>query len=154
MPMIDVYAPENLLPTEVDRQLGERLALAVLRAEGVTMPTSLHLNHTAVFIHRMPSSAIHTAATGSARAIRVQVLTPPSAIDRAGQKRLVAEATGIVADLVGDPSQAPLTWVLLAEAAEAAEGGWGMLGTAYGREEFTGLRESIATSRPIDVPRG
>jgi hypothetical protein len=33
MPMIDVYAPSDLLPPGTDRQLGEKLTLAVLKAE-------------------------------------------------------------------------------------------------------------------------
>jgi phenylpyruvate tautomerase PptA (4-oxalocrotonate tautomerase family) len=48
----------------------------------------------------------------------------------------VAEATEIVARISGDPSQAGRTWVLLTE---AAEGGWGIAGTALGREEFAAL---------------
>jgi hypothetical protein len=42
----------------------------------------------------------------------------------------------IVARISGDPSQAGRTWVLLTE---AAEGGWGIAGTAFGREEFAAL---------------
>jgi len=38
-----------------------------------------------------------------------------------------------VTRISGDPTQASRTWVLLTG---AAEGGWGMLGTAFGREEF------------------
>jgi phenylpyruvate tautomerase PptA (4-oxalocrotonate tautomerase family) len=48
----------------------------------------------------------------------------------------VKEATEIVATLSGDATQAGRTWVILTE---AAEGGWGMLGTAFGRQEFTAL---------------
>ena len=68
--------------------------------------------------------------------MRVQVVTPPAALSRDGQKKLVAEATQIVARISGDPSQAARTWVLLTE---AAEGGWGIAGTAFGREEFATL---------------
>jgi phenylpyruvate tautomerase PptA (4-oxalocrotonate tautomerase family) len=48
----------------------------------------------------------------------------------------VKDATAIIADACGDPSQVERTWVLLTE---AAEGGWGMAGTAFGREEFAAL---------------
>jgi phenylpyruvate tautomerase PptA (4-oxalocrotonate tautomerase family) len=48
----------------------------------------------------------------------------------------VAEATKIVAEVAGDPSQAARTWVLLSE---AAEGGWGIAGTAFGQAEFAAL---------------
>jgi hypothetical protein len=90
MPMIDVYAPDDLFPPDSDRRLGEQLTLAILRAESVTSPAPFHLDNTAAFIHR----------------------------------------------ICGDPSQTQRTWVLLTE---AAEGGWGINGTAYGREEFAAL---------------
>ena len=76
--------------------------------------------------------------------MRVQVITPPGALNRDGQKSLVAEATQIIAKIAGDPTQGARTWVLLTE---AAEGGWGIAGTAFGREEFAALagRKSITT---------
>ena len=46
------------------------------------------------------------------------------------------EATEIVTRISGDPTLAARTWVLLTE---AAEGGWGLFGTAFGREEFAAL---------------
>ena len=55
--------------------------------------------------------------------VRVQVITPPGALTRDGQKRLTEEVTEAVAKVSGDPTQAGLTWVLLTE---AAEGGWGI----------------------------
>ena len=139
MPMIDVYAPDDLLPSGSDRNLGEQLTLAILRAEGVTKPAAFHLDNTAAFIHRMDSAAVQTAARGNARAVRVQIITPPGALTRNGQKRLVGDATRIVAEVCGDPTQAQRTWVLLTE---AAEGGWGINGTAYGRGEFRGAGEA------------
>ena len=53
MPMIDVYAPKDLLPAGSDRKIGEALTMAVLRAEGVTAPGRAYLENTAAFIHRM-----------------------------------------------------------------------------------------------------
>jgi hypothetical protein len=47
-----------------------------------------------------------------------------------------AEASAIIADVCGDASQAERTWVPVTE---AAEGGWGIAGTAFGREEFAAL---------------
>src|SRR6476661_10319766 len=136
MPMIDVYAPGDLLPTGSDRRVGEELTRAVLRAEGVSAPGPFHLANTAAFIHRMDPAAVQTAAEAQARTIRVQIITPPGALTRNGQKQLVTDVTGILADICGDPSQARRTWVLLTE---AAEGGWGIAGTAFGREEFAAL---------------
>jgi hypothetical protein len=92
MPMIDVYAPDDLFPAGTDRQLAEELTSALLRAEGVTTPSAAHLANTAAYIHRLDPRAVHTAGTRAARTVRVQVLTPPGALNRAGQKILVAEA--------------------------------------------------------------
>src|SRR3989449_9759066 len=130
MPMIDLYAVADLFPAHADRQLAEELTLALLKAEGVEKPGPTHLNNTGAFIHRMPPSAVNTAATGAARTVRVQVLTPPGAPQRAGQKQLVSEITGLVAKISGDPAQAGRTRVPLTE---AAEGGGGSAGTALGQ---------------------
>jgi phenylpyruvate tautomerase PptA (4-oxalocrotonate tautomerase family) len=141
--MIDVYARRDLFPDGTDRQLGEELTFAVLRAEGVSKPGPFHLNNTAAYIHRLPPEAVHTAATDAARTVRVQVITPPAALNREGQKQLVKEITEIVTKISGDPSQASRTWVLLTE---AAEGGWGLAGTAFGREEFAALAAKAAAA--------
>jgi phenylpyruvate tautomerase PptA (4-oxalocrotonate tautomerase family) len=136
MPMIDVYAAADLFPQGSDRTLAAELTAALLRAEGVTTPKAAHLDNTGAYIHRMPASTVHTAGTDAARTVRIQVVTPPGALSREGQKQLVSEATEIVTRISGDSSQAARTWVLLTE---AAEGGWGIAGTAFGREEFVAL---------------
>jgi len=144
MPMIDVYAAADLFPAGSDRKLAEELTRAVLRAEGVAAPGPFHTNNTAAYIHRMDPKAVHTAATDSARTVRVQIITPPAALSRDGQKQLVKEVTEIVTRISGDPTQASRTWVLLTE---AAEGGWGLSGTAFGREEFAALAAKAAAAR-------
>ena len=144
MPMIDVYAPSDMFPVGSDGKLGKELTMAVLHAEGVTTPGPFHLNNTAAFIHRMDTHSVHTAATDSARVVRVQVITPPNALSREGQKQLVKEITEIIATVSGDPSQKDRTWVLLQE---AAEGGWGLAGTAFGKEEFTDLAKRAAAAK-------
>src|SRR5437773_2642789 len=136
MPMIDVYAASDLFPEGSDRPLAADLTAALLRAEGVVTPGPASLANTGAYIHRMPASTVHTAGTDQARTVRVQVITPPGALTRDGQRQLVKDATEIVARIAGDPSQAGRTWVLLTE---AAEGGWGIAGTAFGREEFAKL---------------
>jgi len=135
MPMIDVYAPGDLFPEGADREIAEGLTLA-LCAEGVQHPAPVQFNNTAAYIHRLNPKAVHTAGTASARTVRIQVLTPPGALNRAGQRSFVADATEIVERIARDPTQAARTWVLLCE---AAEGGWGIAGTAFGREEFAAL---------------
>jgi phenylpyruvate tautomerase PptA (4-oxalocrotonate tautomerase family) len=143
LPMIDVYAASDMFPTGSDRKLAEELTGAVLRAEGVAKPGPFHLNNTAAYIHRMDPLTVHTAATNRARTVRVQVVTPPGALNRSGQRQLVRDITDIVARTSGDPTQANRTWVLLTE---AAEGGWGINGTAYGREEFAALAARAAAA--------
>lgn len=145
MPMIDVYAPADLFPAHADRQLAEELTAAVLRAEGVAHPGLFHRDNTAAFLHRMDPAPVHTASTDRVRAVRIQVITPPGALDRDGQRRLTREATEIVARIAGDPTLAQRTWVVLTE---AAEGGWGIGGTAFGREEFAALTAKAAAARP------
>jgi phenylpyruvate tautomerase PptA (4-oxalocrotonate tautomerase family) len=89
-------------------------------------------------------ATVQAAAQARARTVRVQIITPPRALTRSGQKQLVKDVTGILADICGDPSQAQRTWVLLTE---AAEGGWGIAGTAFGREEFAALAASAAAAK-------
>ena len=142
--MIDVYAPADLFPAGTEGLLGKELTMAVLRAEGVATPGPFHLNNTAAFVHLMDPHAVHTAATNSARSVRVQVITPPAALTREGQKQLVKEITEIVTKVSGDPTLSSRTWVILTE---AAEGGWGLAGTAFGREEFGALAAKAAAAR-------
>ncbi len=136
MPMIDVYAPEGVLPTEVHRHLAVELTRALLRAEGAPA-TDAFLNNIAAYVHVLPASAVHTAAAEGARTVRVQVLTPPGALPREAQRTFVAEATDIVTAVSGHATQRGRTWVLLTE---AADGGWGIAGTAFGRAEFAAAR--------------
>lgn len=144
MPMIDVYAPADLFPADADEQLGTELTHAVLRAEGVAQPGPFHLDNTAAFIHRLPTTAVSTANTPSARTVRIQIITPPGSLNRDGQRQIVREATEIAARFAGDETQAARTWVILQE---AAEGGWGLAGTAFGVEEFTALAKAAAAAR-------
>jgi phenylpyruvate tautomerase PptA (4-oxalocrotonate tautomerase family) len=122
MPMIDVYAPAELLPAGVDAQLATDLTWAVLRAEGVASPGIFELDNTAAFVHRLPDEAIATGGATPARAVRVQIVTPPGALSRAGQRQITSEATELVVAAAGRPVKA---WVILLE---AAAGGWGIDG--------------------------
>jgi phenylpyruvate tautomerase PptA (4-oxalocrotonate tautomerase family) len=135
MPAIDVYLPDDLLPDGGERALAAALTAALLEAEGAPM-ASPYLENTSAYIHALPASAVHTAGTDRAQTVRVQVLTPPGVLHRDAQRQLVARATEIVAEVVGDPTITARTWVFLTE---AAEGGWGISGVAFGREEFAAL---------------
>jgi hypothetical protein len=149
MPMIDVGAPDDLFPDGADCQLTEELNSASLRADGATTPSPAHLAKTAAYIHRWDPRAVNAAGTRNARTVRFQVLTPPGALNRAGQKSFVAEATQIITEIAGDPTQGARTWVLLTE---AAEGGWGIAGTAFGREEFAALASKSSATAATASP--
>src|SRR5439155_12925000 len=136
MPMIDVYAPADLFPAGTDGLLGKELTMAVLRAEGVATPGAFHLNNTAAFIHRMDPRAVHTAATDSARTVRVQVITPPAALTREGQEEPAYDNPDIITIIHDDPTQATRIWAILTW---PARGGSGLLGTALDRQEFAAL---------------
>jgi phenylpyruvate tautomerase PptA (4-oxalocrotonate tautomerase family) len=136
MPMIDVYVPADMLPEGAAPQLATDLTWAVLRAEGVAAPGAFHLDNTAAFVHRLPPGAVATGSAASARAVRVQIVTPPAALSRDGQRQITAEATELIDGAVVADQRPVKTWVILTE---AAEGGWGIDGTAYGEEEFAAL---------------
>jgi len=142
MPMIDVYAPADLFPLDADAEIGRELTLAVLRAEGHTEEVipAFFTTNTAAFVHRLP--IVTTAAEPSARAVRVQIVTPPNSLNREGQRQITREATEIVTRIAG--GSAVTTWVVLTE---AAEGGWGLGGTAFGVEEFAALAAQAAAAR-------
>lgn len=142
MPMIDVYLPADLLDAGADAALVRDLTHAVLRAEGVAKPGPFHLDNTAAFIHRLAPSGVGTASAQPARVVRIQIVTPPGSLKREGQRQITREATDLVARAAGDP--ALKVWVILTE---AAEGGWGINGTAFGIEEFTDLARRAAAAR-------
>ena len=142
MPMVDVYARADLFPPGTDRQLGEELTKAVLRAERLAIPGPFHLNNTAAYIHRMDPRTVQTAATDPARIAQLRIRFHP--MTRDGQKQLVKDVTDIVTKISGDPTLASRTWVLLTE---AAEGGWGIAGTAYGKQEFADLAVKAAAAK-------
>jgi hypothetical protein len=88
MPIIDLYAAADLFPVRTDRVLAVELPGGLRRADGATTPSPLHLDNTAAYVDRLPTTGVHTAGTASARTVRVQVLTPPGVLNRTAQKRL------------------------------------------------------------------
>jgi len=141
MPMIDVYVPAGLIPEGQDTALVRELTLAVLRAEGVANPGRFHLDNTACFVHRLAEECVGTAAGQPMACVRVQIVTPPHALNREGQRQITRDATEIIARSANDDALRQRTWVILTE---AAEGGWGIAGTAFGVEEFTALAKRAA----------
>ena len=73
MPMIDVMPPPEPFPRRCRSTPscgGEELTAALPKAEGVLHPGPTHTNNTGAYIHRLPPSAVHTAAQGDARTVR------------------------------------------------------------------------------------
>jgi phenylpyruvate tautomerase PptA (4-oxalocrotonate tautomerase family) len=71
-----------------------------------------------------------------AKIVRVRATTAAGQLTRQGQRQFVAEATRLVTQAGNDPTLTDRTWVLHTE---IAEGGWGMSGRAFIREDFDAL---------------
>jgi hypothetical protein len=82
---------------------------------------------TVAYVHRLANEAVHTAASGAARIVSVTILTGFGGLDGDGQAMFIADATEIVADVAGDATLPPRTFVVVAEAKQA---GWGTAGVS------------------------
>ena len=72
-------------------------------------------------------------------------MPPRNRIDTTFERlRARGKAAFIAYICAGDPTLAGRTWVVLTE---AAEGGWGMFGTAFGKEEFAALAAKAAAAK-------
>jgi phenylpyruvate tautomerase PptA (4-oxalocrotonate tautomerase family) len=136
VPMIDVYGPADVVPADAVPSSETGSPMRCFAPKGSPRQPPFHLANTAAFVHRLPETAVATAPAGSARVVRVQIITPPGVLSRDGQRQLTADATAIVAEVTGDPGPSQRTWMILSE---ATEGGWGVNGTAFGVPEFTAL---------------
>jgi phenylpyruvate tautomerase PptA (4-oxalocrotonate tautomerase family) len=147
MPMIDVYATENMFSDK--HTLAQNLAKAVMRWEQVP-EIPLFLDNTAAFIHDLPAGAISNAA-GDNNYVRVQVLTPINVLDRDKQLGVVKELTEIIVAAAGDPTLADRTWVLITE---SPEGGWGIDGHANtGADIVAAARAALSVEgQPVPEP--
>lgn len=100
------------------RPARHRPDLGAAAAEGVAAPGAFHLDNTAAFVHRLPAAAVATGSATSARAVRVQIVTPRAALGRDGQRQITAEATELIDAAVTADHRPVKTWVILTEAAE------------------------------------
>jgi len=136
MPMIDVYAPARSVPCGTDRTLAEELTARCLRAEGVTFRrrcTSTHGGLRAPTPHDGgPYGAdricAHRTRPGTHAARRLEP-GGPEAPRRGGDRDRRKDLRRSFA--IPRARGCFLT--------EAAEGGWGIAGTAFGRAEFAAL---------------
>jgi phenylpyruvate tautomerase PptA (4-oxalocrotonate tautomerase family) len=136
MPMIDVYASPGTFSDETG--LATKLAATLMAVEQVP-PISLFKENTAAFVHEVAVANVN----GDAGYVRVQVITNAGALDRDKQLAAARQLTDVIAEAVGDPSQAERTWVILTE---TYDGGWGIAGHANTNEEIIGLaRAQLST---------
>ena len=134
--MIDVYAAPGTFPDPTG--LAARLAATLMAVEQVP-PIALFKQNTAAFVHDVAVANVD----GDTNYVRVQVITNAGALDRDKQLAAAQQLTGVIADAVGDPTQAERTWVILTE---TYDGGWGIAGHANTNEEIVGLaRAQLAT---------
>jgi phenylpyruvate tautomerase PptA (4-oxalocrotonate tautomerase family) len=129
MPMIDVYAPKDLIRDR--HKLAQELARTIMRWEKVP-EIAFFLDNTVAFVHELDAEAYSTAG-GDSSGVRVQVTTNAAALNREQQLGVVKDITALIADAAGDPTLAERTWVALGE---AVPGGWGIAGHAYTNEEI------------------
>jgi phenylpyruvate tautomerase PptA (4-oxalocrotonate tautomerase family) len=139
MPMIDIDLPEGVIPASARHQLVCDLGLALLAAEGLPADGEM-LDGIGLYIHVLPADSVNTLATRGAKIVRVRATTAAGRLTHQGQRQFVAEATRLVAQAGSDPTLTARTWVLHAE---IAEGGWGMSGRAFSREDFDALSAEV-----------
>jgi hypothetical protein len=122
MPVIDIYSPSGLFPAERERDLAVSLMLAALSAEGFPNPSAQIRDVVGTFFHHLP---IHTANAAHAHVVRIHITAAAGGFKVAGLKLFIPEATRLVAEACGDPSQADRTWIYITE---AISGGLGLAG--------------------------
>lgn len=127
--MIDVYAAGGTFADP--KKLAQTLAATLMSIEQVP-DIPMFRKNTAAFVHDLAADRLSNV-DGESSYVRVQVLTNANALDRDKQLAVVRQFTDIIADAVGDPTQAQRTWVLLTE---APDGGWGLAGHANTNAEL------------------
>lgn len=125
MPSIDVHATAGLLDARGEQQLAEELSNIALLAEGLE-PNEFLASKAWVFFHRYPEADV-LAGNGkpAGKVARIQILTSYGRLSVAARSNLIRETTEILCRIVGDPTQAERTFVLLCD---QSEGGWGLAG--------------------------
>ena len=146
MPIFEVTYPEGALTPEARSQLLEDLTTALLRAERAP-DTEFFRNVTWSYVHELPAGCVNAAGQPVEQAtFRIDVTTPEGALSDRRRAELVAGATEVVANVVGEiDGEPPATWVLCKE---IDEGSWGAGGAVIA---FKALREAAAAEREAEV---
>ena len=126
MPMIDVTVSESTIPTESEPVLLSKLAECLLKWEKAT-GNALATANTGAYLHVLPASRV-TAGGKADKVVRIDVLTPPHALNQEQKSGFTSEATAIITEVSGDVNLGKRTWVLIRE---AVDGGWGIAGPAF-----------------------
>ena len=143
MPMIDVYATTPIcFPSGTDRQLGEELTAAVLRAEGCSSPRSvpprqhrcLHPPHGPGHCpHRLHQRRSYRTCPG-----RSLLLPPcPARARSSWSRRSPRSSPGSLATLLRPPAPGCCS-------PKRLKAGGASVGTAFGKEEFAAAAKAAA----------
>lgn len=124
VPLIDLYAPQDVLPGTALSALAGRIASTVNAEEGYA-GSRFAANVTRTYIHEVPAGCLIVGAERPGAPVwRLEVTSPAGSLDAAAKgrvsrdvARLVLEATGEVSD----PAQASRVWCLFHD---IVEGEW------------------------------
>ncbi|KAH8811211.1 4-oxalocrotonate tautomerase family protein [Xylogone sp. PMI_703] len=139
MPVIDVYSPPGLFPADKERDLVVALGLAALRAEGFPNPPSEICDLVGTFFHPRSIYTANAANTAETRIVRLHVTAGSGGFNSAAAESFVTEATRLVAEACGDPSQAQRTWIYITE---TISDGLALGGTIVSKERTRAAREA------------
>lgn len=131
MPMIDVTAPESLIPHSDEGKLLSELTKTLIKYEG-TGSIPQFVSNTGATFKAVPKADM-CAGGEPAQAVRIVILTPPNVLTQKQRQAITTDFTQKVVQLSGKSEVAQHTWV---QFVEAVDGGWGVAGHAYTNAEL------------------
>ncbi len=122
--MIDVYIPEETIPTENHGKVLKQLTDALLKWTDAT-EIPIARDNTMAYLHALP--AAHVTAGGKPAAyVRIDVKVPEVVLSTIERRRgFIADATDIVSALSVGGHDSQRTWVTISN---TVDGGWGLGG--------------------------
>lgn len=135
--MLDVYIPEDALPTGVEKQLLIQLAEILIKHEGADPTDPVARSLAKVWLHR-PAAMLHAGEKPAAPHYKVIASVPQGQLDEERAASVVADiTTAILAAEDGRYDQDPLRiWVI---GNEIPDGNWGAGGRIVRLADIAGL---------------